>query len=154
MFGLEIILVWTALMMKKRIAVFSDRVSVLLKVVRTLPLFVWHRRDWSLLRPIVTLRESVRSLEEEDLAKAGVYIAGFTDPIIKSKQNLYDVLVDGESNSPLSLFPFPLFRSENVVIEWNMMIVWNMVIEWNVMRLTKKRESEREVDQCGGTCKG
>jgi len=34
MFGIEIILLWTALLMKKRVAVFSEKLSILLRVIR------------------------------------------------------------------------------------------------------------------------
>jgi len=34
MFGIESILIWTALMMKKRIVVYSESIGVLLKVIR------------------------------------------------------------------------------------------------------------------------
>ncbi|GAM19836.1 hypothetical protein SAMD00019534_030110 [Acytostelium subglobosum LB1] len=90
LFGEEIILVWTAMMIKKRIVIYSDKLTSLLKVIRAIPLFVFHRQNWSLLRPFVTLDES----ELKDLTTAGVYVAGFTDASIKSREELYDILVD------------------------------------------------------------
>lgn len=50
-FGIEIILLWTALMMKKRVVVYCDKSSTLLRVIRSFPLFIWHRRDEDLLHP-------------------------------------------------------------------------------------------------------
>jgi len=90
LFGLESILLWDALLMKKRVVVYSDNLALLLKVVRGLPLLVWHRQDWELLRPYVNFTDT----QLEELRSTGVYIAGFTDPAIKVKKDYYDVLVD------------------------------------------------------------
>uniref|UniRef100_A0A7S4I0E9 UDENN domain-containing protein n=1 Tax=Vannella robusta TaxID=1487602 RepID=A0A7S4I0E9_9EUKA len=54
-FGIEIILLWTALMMKKRVVVYCDKSSTLLRVIRSFPLFIWHRRDWDLLHPFTNM---------------------------------------------------------------------------------------------------
>jgi len=83
--------IWIALLMKKRIVIYSDSLPNLLKVIRALPLFVAHRQDWSLLRPFVTLEN-----EEEinDLKTAGVFVAGFLSPQIKSKEDFYDLFID------------------------------------------------------------
>eukprot|EP01133_Synstelium_polycarpum_P017761 gene17761-21184_t len=90
LFGEEIILVWTAMMLKKRVVVYADKLSSLQRVIRAFPLFVFHRQNWAILRPFVTVDE----VELKDLASTGVYCAGFTDPTIKSRDELYDVLVD------------------------------------------------------------
>ena len=47
--------------------------------------------DWGVLRPLVRLEEEA---ELGDLRSAGVYVAGFTDAAVKSRENLYDLLVD------------------------------------------------------------
>ena len=39
--------------MKKRVAVYSDRIGHVLRVIRALPLFSFHRQDWDVLRPYV-----------------------------------------------------------------------------------------------------
>jgi len=57
-FGIEIILLWTALMMKKRVAVYCDRSSTLLRVIRAFPLFIWHRRDWDLIHPYTKMDDN------------------------------------------------------------------------------------------------
>ncbi|KAN0034592.1 hypothetical protein ACTFIV_001122 [Dictyostelium citrinum] len=90
LFGEEIILIWSAMAMKKRIVVYSEKLSSLLKVIRALPLFVFHRQNWNILRPFVTISD----LELKDLISTGVYCAGFTDSSIKSREDLYDILVD------------------------------------------------------------
>eukprot|EP01128_Nolandella_sp_AFSM9_P000706 TRINITY_DN1083_c0_g1_i2.p1 TRINITY_DN1083_c0_g1~~TRINITY_DN1083_c0_g1_i2.p1 ORF type:complete len:381 (+),score=110.91 TRINITY_DN1083_c0_g1_i2:68-1144(+) len=89
-------LLWSALLMKKRIVVLSSDVSALQSFIRALPLFVLHRQDWSLLRPFVNL--DVQE-EVEDLESAGVYVAGFTDVHIRQKEYLFDVLVDLDSQT-------------------------------------------------------
>ncbi|EFA75471.1 FAM45 family protein [Heterostelium album PN500] len=93
LFQEDIILVWNAMLIKKRVVVYSDKVSSLLKVIRALPLFVFHRQNWSLLRPFVTIDE----LEIKDLTATGVYCAGFIDSSIKSREDLYDILIDVNS---------------------------------------------------------
>lgn len=89
-FGIEVILLWTALMMKKRVFVYCDKMTTLLRAIRSFPLFVWHRQDFDQLRPFVNPTE----VELADLEKAKVYIAGFTDPSMKNRQDLYDIFID------------------------------------------------------------
>lgn len=40
LFGEEIILIWAAMMMKKRIAVFSDKLGALMKLIR----YLWNKK--------------------------------------------------------------------------------------------------------------
>ena len=49
---------WSALLTKKRVLVYSSNVVELLKIVRALPLLVFHRQNWDVLRPIV-VRNSI-----------------------------------------------------------------------------------------------
>jgi len=84
-------LIWSALIMKKRIIVYADVLPTLLRFIRALPLFVLHRQDWSLLRPFVTLENET---EMTDLTKTGVYVAGFLSPQIKAREDLYDIFID------------------------------------------------------------
>jgi len=95
LFGVESILLWSGLLMKKRIVVYSEKISVLLKVVRALPLFVMHRQNWNILRPYVTMDEK----ELADLKTAGVYCAGFIDSNVKGRDDLYDLFVDVNARS-------------------------------------------------------
>jgi hypothetical protein len=89
-FGDTFILLWVAMLLKKRIVVYCDEEEKLLQFLRCLPLLVWHRRDFDLLFPVVQLQED----QLDDLAAHGVYCAGFTDDAIKVRSDLYDVLVD------------------------------------------------------------
>lgn len=91
--------------MKKRIVVYCDIINVVLKIIRALPLFVFHRKDWDILRPYVVwifktffLKSFWKTMNEDEILElktTGVFIAGFTDPSIKGRTDLYDVLVDG-----------------------------------------------------------
>ena len=90
MFGLHVILIWSALMMKKRIVIYSESLDSLLRVIRALPLFVFHRLDWDILRPYVRMNP----LQLKELEDSGVYVAGFTDSDVKMKRDVYDLLVD------------------------------------------------------------
>jgi len=84
-------IIWSALLMKKRVAVYSNSEEILQKIIRAMPLFVLHRQDWNLLRPLVNIRNPV---EVADLTSSGTFVAGFTDNIVKQKEDLYDVLLD------------------------------------------------------------
>jgi len=98
LFGEEIVLVWSALMMKKRIVLYSEKLGMLLKLIRGFPLLVWHRQNWGILRPYMTLAEQ----EIADLKAVGVYCAGFKDDSVRDREDIYDILVD-VSNRSVSL---------------------------------------------------
>jgi len=89
-------IIWSALLMKKRVAVYSQRDDILQKIIRAIPLFVLHRQDWNLLRPLVNIRNQN---EISDLTSAGVYVAGFTDNIVKQKEEYYDILMDVDNKT-------------------------------------------------------
>jgi len=94
-FGEEVVLIWVALMTKKRIVVYADKLPVLLKVIRGFPVLVWHRQNWNILRPFVTSTPQ----EIAELTSSGVYCAGFFDPSIRSQESLYDLFVDVNSRT-------------------------------------------------------
>jgi len=81
--------------MKKRIVVLSDKLSILLKFIRAFPILVWHRQNWDMLRPFMTLSD----VEVNDLKSTGVYCAGFVDDAVREREDLYDILVDLNSRS-------------------------------------------------------
>jgi len=91
LFEANSLMIWIALLMKKRIVIYSDSLPSLLKFIRALPLFVLHRQDWSLLRPFVTLENEA---EITDLKTTGVFVAGFLSPQIKTKEEFYDLFID------------------------------------------------------------
>jgi len=95
LFGEDIILLWIAMVTKKRVIIYSDSLNVLLGVIRGLPLLVWHRQNWSILRPYVTLQKN----EIADLVSYGVFVAGFTDPSIRAQESLYDLYADINARS-------------------------------------------------------
>lgn len=57
--------------------------------MRTLPQLAWHRRDWSILRPIVL--DDANQLE--DLQSSGSFIAGTTSSTVSNMSTLFDVIV-------------------------------------------------------------
>ncbi|WAR20826.1 DEN10-like protein [Mya arenaria] len=95
MFGLEAILIYTALLLKKRVAVYFPPHSLdeLMIFTRSLPAFVWHRQNWSIVHPFVELTSG----ELADLQNTSHYVAGFTDATVESRSDLYDVYINGTS---------------------------------------------------------
>jgi hypothetical protein len=95
-FGLEAVVIWVAMLCKKRIFVYSDKLAELQVFIRTFPAMgAWHRQNFDLLRPFVTLSE----VELKDLSGAGVYVAGFTDPDAQNKREFYDLFLNLQSKS-------------------------------------------------------
>jgi len=71
LFGVHSVLVYNAMVLKKRVVVVADSMEALLPMVRVLPQLVWSRQNWQILRPFVTLAEA----EIADLESSGVYVA-------------------------------------------------------------------------------
>nr|CAD7590374.1 unnamed protein product [Timema genevievae] len=89
-FGLESILIYTALLLKKRIIVYHHSLGSLLAWVRTFPSMMSHRRGYDYLFPWVDLAQD----EILELKSSLWYIAGSRDSGIGSRTDLYDVLVN------------------------------------------------------------
>ncbi|XP_065071950.1 DENN domain-containing protein 10-like isoform X1 [Rhopilema esculentum] len=95
LFGVEAILIYAALLLKKRVVVFSNKIDTLLHVCRTLPALVWHRQDWSIVSPFTSFDDA----EINELKRRPTFVAGFIDPTVEERTDLYDIFVnlqDGE----------------------------------------------------------
>ncbi|XP_049863152.1 putative DENN domain-containing protein 10 B isoform X1 [Schistocerca gregaria] len=89
-FGLESILIYTGLLLKKRIIVYHHSLEALLKWIRTFPAMMWHRKSNDILHPWVD------NTPEEilDLKSNTYYIAGCKDSAVCSRLDLFDLLVN------------------------------------------------------------
>jgi hypothetical protein len=87
--GPEFVILWNAMLLRKRILCISDNLEKLLLTIRSFPQLVLHRKDWGILRPIV--KADIESIE--DLKSSGVYVAGTTDFNMASHSDLYDVML-------------------------------------------------------------
>jgi hypothetical protein len=100
-FGIEFIVIFTALLLKKRIVVYHSDVTELAAVCRSLPVFVWHRLNWNSVFPLVHLSTAM----VEDLSQVtGGYVAGFMDIAVETRSDLYDVFVNVQTQE-ISIAP-------------------------------------------------
>lgn len=90
MLGVEFVVLWNAVLLKKRILVIAEDCDKLLPIVRILPLLASHRPDnYQNLRPIVSSEQEFL----DDLSSCGVFIAGTLDSSLSAKSEIYDVLL-------------------------------------------------------------
>lgn len=96
LFGMESILIYMAMLLKKRVVVYSPKLTTLHHICRSLPAFVMHRLNWDIVYPFLhTANES----EMSELKGKRSYVAGFTNAEIENKPELYDIFLnvsDGE----------------------------------------------------------
>ncbi|XP_014208839.1 putative protein FAM45B [Copidosoma floridanum] len=89
-FELETILIYTALLLKKRIIVYHHSLEQLLKWIKTFPALMKHRKVTDVLFSWVDLVQD----ELSELKKHSFYVAGFRDSAISSRSELYDLFVN------------------------------------------------------------
>ncbi|KAG8266825.1 Protein fam45a [Homalodisca vitripennis] len=90
LFGLQTIVIYTALLLKKRLVVYHHSLPHLLKWVHTFPALMAHRPEAELLHPWLDLCPD----EVDQLVSSQSYIVGCSDSRILSRVDLFDVLVN------------------------------------------------------------
>ncbi len=94
--GAEVVVLWSAVMTKKRVGVYSADLGRLVALARAVPLLCWHRQDWSSLFPFIT----PSAAEVADVKASGYYVCGFVDEQLRSsRDDLFDVVVDLDGRS-------------------------------------------------------
>lgn len=89
-FELETILIYTALLLKKRIIIYHHSLEQLLKWIRTFPALMKHRKVTDSLFPWVDLVDD----ELTELKRHSHYVAGCRNSSIASRPELYDLLIN------------------------------------------------------------
>ena len=93
--GVEVILVWVAVLCKRRLLLCGGDVDSVQEAVRSAALLgASHRQSFDFLRPLTTLRDD----EVGDLRQSGHYIAGCVDPQAMHRRDLYDLAVDRQTH--------------------------------------------------------
>ena len=96
MFQAETIILWQAQVLKKKVLIYSDSISKLVRFVRTMPHFVFQRGEgvWQTLHPLVIGNEN----EMNELSGSGYFCAGTCTASLKSdypsSTRMYDLYVD------------------------------------------------------------
>nr|XP_018668351.1 protein FAM45A [Ciona intestinalis] len=85
-FEIQSIILYTAILLKKKVLVYHNKLELLLEITRALPAFVWHRQDWNCLYPWVHDKEQ----ELTALLKLPHFIVGTTEEDLL-KQEDYDI---------------------------------------------------------------
>lgn len=88
-FESDTVILWNAILLKKRVLVYGETVPKVLDIIRSFPCLAMHRKDWNIFRPII--RDEPEHLE--DLQAAGVYIAGTLDSSLMLRTDFFDVIV-------------------------------------------------------------
>lgn len=90
MFGLETILIYTALILKKRVMVYHHKLSLLLSYIRVFPALTQHRTEWDHFFPFMELSPG----ELVELSGLSHYLVGFRDAAAEGRLDLYDLFVN------------------------------------------------------------
>ncbi|KAH7980976.1 hypothetical protein HPB49_020639 [Dermacentor silvarum] len=90
MFGLETIIIYTAIILKKRVIVYHHKLNVLLNYVRALTALSTHKPQWEYFFPFMELSPT----EVVELSEMPHYLAGFRDASVEGRLELYDVFVN------------------------------------------------------------
>ncbi|KAH9363000.1 hypothetical protein HPB48_014218 [Haemaphysalis longicornis] len=89
MFGLETIIIYTAVILKKRVIVYHHKLNVLLNYV-SIPNSKPYFSKWEHFYPFMELSP----VEVAELSEMTHYLAGFRDASIEGRLELYDVFVN------------------------------------------------------------
>lgn len=91
MLGVDVAILWNAMILKKRIVVVSDSLTDLQSLVHTLPQLVYQRLDWNICRPVANLTDPVHV---EDISSVGYYVVGTLENAMSLSTDYYDVLLN------------------------------------------------------------
>ncbi|XP_046910283.2 DENN domain-containing protein 10 [Dermatophagoides farinae] len=93
MFSLDVILIYTALLLKKRIIIYGNDTRTLFEFVMALPLFIQHRLN--MLDEQFIPNVDLQCPEQiNDLKCRENFLSTFNDPRIEEHEDLYDVYIN------------------------------------------------------------
>ncbi|KAH9413011.1 Protein fam45a [Dermatophagoides pteronyssinus] len=93
MFSLDIILIYTALLLKKRIIIYGNDSQLLFEFAITLPLFIKHRQN-ILNEEFIPNVDLQCPIQINDLRYRQNFISTFNDPRIEEHEDLYDIYIN------------------------------------------------------------
>uniref|UniRef100_H2YTG0 UDENN domain-containing protein n=1 Tax=Ciona savignyi TaxID=51511 RepID=H2YTG0_CIOSA len=93
-FGIQSILLYTAILLKMKVLVYHSKLELLLEITRALPALAWHRQDWSVVYPWVQDRQQ----ELNAVRKLPHYVVGCTVENVLTPDD-FDLYVNAEDGT-------------------------------------------------------
>ncbi|XP_047124796.1 DENN domain-containing protein 10 isoform X1 [Hydra vulgaris] len=91
LFGMEIVLLYIGMLLKKRIVIYAPKLQMLLDICRSMPALTYHRLNWNIVYPHMSLNDAN---DINTLKKQRTYVVGFTEAGLENRNDLYDLFIN------------------------------------------------------------